>query len=220
MQIQSVNTFNNSYNTNFKSTIPVVTMLGKTCKTGAIVTTEELNTKFLRKIQYLIDNSLKRGIDVDRDSYIDRLRAFIKSKITDFGGKVMMYTCVDGGLENSCMRPFAYMLTGQDKYNMETLREKFKNVVRFSQGYKTAELEIANDTYYNQGNFLIDSGYKRTSFPNMENPVFVACFEPMKNKNGEIARTRTGEIRDYTIAEVGFVPLESIQNPKLEIGKK
>ena len=220
MQIQSINTVNNSYNMNFKSTIPVITMLGKTCKTGAIVTTEELNTKFLRKIQYLIDNSLKRGVDKNRDSYIDKLRAFIKSKIADFNGQVKMYTCVDGGLKNNCMRPFAYMLTGLDKCDMENLREDYKRIVKNSQGYKTAELELAKDRYYSQGNILIDSGYKRTSIPNIENPVFVACFEPKRNKNGEIARTKNGEIRDYVISEVNFVPLESIQEPRLEIGRK
>ena len=131
-----------------------------------------------------------------------------------------MYTCVDGGLKKDSLRPFAYMLTGFDKNNIEILRNDYKNAVRNSKGFNTAELNIERDRYYARGNFLVNSGYKNTKVANIEKPVFFACFEPKLNKKGEIMRTKEGEIKDFKISQVGFMPLNKFQNPKIEVGNK
>ena len=209
MQVSSIN--NSQQNLGFKSAIPVFIKVSTDAKSFAPAVGEELNDSFMRRTEYLLNNSLKRGVNKDRDVLVDRFRAFFKKWVPDFYGKVMAFTCVDGSVENGKLKPYFYFLTGETSASLERLRLAHKDAVVRSEGFNTAELKIAKDNYYNQGKNLVQRAFANYHPAGREPHAMVVSFEPIRKKNGEI--------KDYKLINVEFKQTDDPKSPSLTLDK-
>lgn len=209
MQVSSIN--NSQENLGFRSAIPVFVKVGTDSKTFMPAIGEELNDKFMRKTEYLLNNSLRRGVNKERDALADRFRGFFKKWVPDFYGKVMAFTCVDGEAKNGELKPYFYFLTGETSVLLEKLRKAHKEAVIESGGYSTAELKIAKDNYYNQGKNIVQKAFSNYHPYGREPHAMVVSYEPVRKKNGEI--------KDYKLVNVEFKPVEDAKSPTIKLDK-
>ena len=213
MQIASINNNQFKYNQtpNFKSAMPVFMQIATDLKTIAPVVGEELNTTLRIKTEYLINNSLKRGINPERDALSDRIRKYMKSWVHDFRGKVAAFTCVDGEFKNGELKPYFYFLTGDTIKSLEKLRLNHKNAVKDSQGYRTADLKIAKDDYYNKGKRLVLNAFKNFQPFGLKNQALFITYEPVRNTKGII--------KDYKLINAEFKSVNDLKNPAIKLDK-
>ena len=209
MQVSLVNGFQERLG--FKSAVPVFVKVATDSQTFMPVISGELNDKFMRKTEYLLNNSLRRGVNKERDALADRFRGFFKKWVPDFYGKVMAFTCVDGGAEKGELKPYFYFLTGETSVLLEKLRNAHKEAVIKSEGYNTAELKIAKDNYYNQGKNLVQKAFLNYRPLGRDPYAMVASYEPVRKKNGEI--------KDYKLVNVEFKPVEDAKSPTINLDK-
>lgn len=213
MQIASINSNQLKYNQtpNFKSAMPVIMQVVTDMKTVAPVVGEELNNTLRIKTEYLINNSLKRGINPERDALSDRIRKYMRNWVQDFRGKVIAFTCVDGDFKNGELKPYFYFLTGNTISSLERLRLEHKNAVKDSQGYLTADLKIAKDNYYNKGKMLVQNAFRNFRPFNLKNQGLFITYEPVRNTKGVI--------KDYKLINAEFKSVSDSKNPVIKLDK-
>lgn len=200
------------HKTNFRAAIPVFVHVCTDAKNAAPVIGEELNNKFMLKIDHMLNGSLKRGIDKERDNMADRLVKFFRGWVKDYSGNVSAFTCVDGGFENGELKPYFYLLTGSTRSALKDLRKKHKDAVKMSQGYKTANLKIAKDDYYNEGKNLVVSAFQKFKPFEKEPQALSVYFKPIRKKNGVIS--------DYILYHAEFNGVNDTKNPILKLDKQ
>ena len=209
MQISPIN--NSQQNTGFKSAMPVIVKIGQDFDTAAPVVGKEINEMFMRRAERMLNNSLKRGINPQRDLNIDKLREYFGKRVKDFCGRVTAFTCVDGQLKDGELNPYFYFLTGDTADKLEILRTGHKAAVVESQGYDTANLRISKDNYYNIGKQLVQKAFRQFNPTGRGPEAFFICFEPVRNKHGVI--------KDYALRMIGFRPIENLKNPYIKLDK-
>lgn len=212
MQISNVNNAVNSQRVGFKSAMPVFVQVCTDAKNIAPVVGEELNNTFMLKVVHMLNNSLKRGISSERDHFAERLRNYFRRWVKDFGSRVTAFTCVDGGFNNGEMKPYFYLLTGETSKFLDGLRQSHKNAVKQSQGYKTANLKIAKDNYYNKGKNIVLGAFSKFRPFGKEPKALFTYFKPIRKKNGEIT--------DYVLYNAEFKDVKDINNPSITLEKQ
>lgn len=209
MQISPIN--NSKDNSNFKAAIPVFVKVATDSKSFVPAVGDTLNDTFMRKTEYLLNNSLRRGVNKERDVVVDKFRSFFKKWVPDFYGKVMAFTCVDGSAENGVLKPYFYFLTGETSASLERLRLAHNDAVVKSGGYSTAELKIAKDNYYTKGKNLVQRAFVNYHPAGKEPHAMIVSYEPIRKKNGEI--------KDYKLVNVEFRQIENPKDPILMLDK-
>ena len=198
--------------TNFKAAMPVFVHVCTDAKNAAPVIGDELNNKFMLKIDHMLNGSLKRGVDKERDNMAHRLVKFFRNWVKDYSGNVSAFTCVDGGFENGEMKPYFYLLTGNTRSALKDLRKKHKDAVKMSQGYETANLKIAKDDYYTKGKNLVVNAFQLFRPFGKEPQALSVYFKPIRKKNGEIS--------DYILYNAEFKEVNDTKNPVLKLDKQ
>lgn len=212
MQVSKINgssTYHNS--TNFKSAVPVFVHVCADGKEIAPAIGEELNKKFMLKIDHMLNKSLKRGVNSERDGYADRLVRFFSSRVRDYRDRVLAFTCVDGGFESGVLKPYFYLTTGETQNKLLALRKQHKDAVKMSQGYKTANLQIAKDDYYQKGKRAVVEAFSKFHPFGGEPQALFAYFKPLRKKNGEI--------KDYVLYNAEFKGVNDVKNPSITLDK-
>ena len=207
MNIQPIN--NNT--PNFKSSVPVFVMLRWNAETTAPVVGEVLNDTFMKKTEHLLNNTLKRGNNAERDALVDKFRERFGKWVKDFGGKVSAFTCVDGGIEEGVLKPYFYFLTGDARGELAGLRKNHKDALVFSQFYRTANVIVAKDDYYTKGKELARREFKNFHPFGMEPHAMFVTFVP--------ERTKSGKIKNYKLYNAQFKPLSNVENPSIQLEK-
>ncbi len=211
MQISKINSMPVSSNTNFKSAVPVFVQICTDGKNIAPAVGDELNKRFMLKIDHMLNKSLKRGIDTERDGYADRLVKFFGSRVKDYKDRVLAFTCVDGGFESGMLRPYFYLTTGETQNKLLVLRKQHKDAVKLSQGYKTANLQIAKDDYYTKGKRAVVDAFSKFRPFGQEPQALFTYFKPIRKKSGEI--------KDYMLYNAEFKSVNDVKNPFITLDK-
>ena len=213
MKVYGINnvSVNNKQNCNFKSSVPVFVHVCTDNKKAVPVIGEQLNNTFMLKVVHMLDNSLKRGINPERDSMTDRLIRYFRNRVNDYKGRVLAFTCVDGDFSNGQLKPYFYLTTGDTKAKLEVLRKKHKDAVKISQGYETANLQIEKANYYSKGKNAVVSDFKNFHPFGGEPQALHVYFKPERTKNNKI--------KDYILYNAEFKNVNDIDNPYIVLDK-
>ena len=213
---------------NFKSVYPVVHWVAETNGSYAPVVSNEiaktLNTKiirFLNTSSKLIESRLhdlyteiesngKSNAKIDKEiaklNLIKRVKTFISRKDPDYLKSPFARGFYDrsGGLKNNEFDPLAYILTGDDanyfENNFGRPIGQIKNLTDNSD-----EIEQAKFDYYKKGYKFVKQ--RANSLVTQDNsPVEL-------HVKMEIARSKSGAIKDYNIIDMKFFSKDSNNNP-------
>ena len=179
MQIQPINNYNYS-NTNFKSSIAVFPMVD-----GVLATEKKTCKTLLTKTELMLNSSLERGINAERDSLADKLIEEFGKWVKDFENRVKLFTCVGGGRGgNGELYSFGYFVTKDERQQLIKEEEKLVEAKRKSGGYITAERKMAEDDYRCKNSYMVRKAFRNFN-PNGDGPyALVPKFETVRDRNG------------------------------------
>ena len=198
-------------NTGFKAAMPVFVKIHVNEHNPLLAVSEDYNTKCRIKTVHYLNNSLKRGLNPERDKMADAFRRFFKNWVKDFNGVVSAFTCVDGQYKCGELTSYFYLVTGDTLANLENIRNKYKIIKKNAEGYKTAELAIGNRDYVADGKKTVQEAFQKFK-PDGKHPhALIVHYKPKMQENGKV--------KDLELVNAEFIPVNNPKRPVLQLDK-